>query len=313
MRRNTIRVFVMLMVICTICQPLSVCAAETVDVTRDCRLELEYSSSGMGFAGLEIRIFRVAEMFADGEYALTAPFDALPVKIHGITSQKEWKDAADTLAAYIASEQIAPTKTGMTDSAGKVVFTGLDTGIYLVTAVSVETETTVYYFENFCVFLPRPQSDGSLAYEVTAKPKYSSKPKPQEPDEPKLVQYQVVKLWKDTGISSLRPKSVAVAILKDGTLQETVTLSEKNNWTYGWSAPEGDGVWTVVEKDVPDAYTVVITHSGNVFTITNSRPAPEGAPPKTGDTFAMLPWLTAMSLSGMLLMALGIFRKRKSK
>ena len=308
MRKITYRVLTLLLLVCTLLQPMEAHAAQLVDVTRPCSLELEYSSDGLGFEGLEIRIFRIAEIYANGNYALVAPFHKLPVKIHGVTSQKEWQAAANTLAAYITAEQIAPTAVKTTDSAGKTAFTNLKTGIWLVMGTSAETEEKIYHFENFCMFLPTPQSDGSLKYDMKAKPKHSVMPKPEEPEK---VQYRVTKLWKDAGIRSERPKSVKVDILKNGVVQETVVLNAENDWTCSWAAQEGNDLWTVVEKDVPNAYTVVIQTSGRNFTITNARSAPVGAPPKTGDSFAMRPWLLMMSLSGLILMAVGILQKRK--
>ena len=308
MRKLIIRIFIMLIMAYITLQPLTVGASENLEVTSECSLELDYSSNGVGFSRLDIRIFRVAEIYADGGYALIPPFNRFPVKIDGITSQKEWRDIANTLASYIAAQQILPTKTMQTDRNGKVSFRNLQTGIYLVQGVTAERDNAIYTFENFCVILPRPQPDGTYVYDLTAKPKSSVIPKPEKPEETK---YQVVKLWRDTGIRSQRPERVAVSILKNGREQETVLLNADNNWTYSWSAPAGNDVWTVVEKDVPDAYTVVIRAIGNIFTITNFRPAPEGQPPKTGDTFALRHWLTAMSLSGMMLIAIGILQKRK--
>lgn len=310
MRKITYRVLTLLLLVCTLLQPTEAYAAQLVDVTRPCSLELEYSSDGVGFEGLEIRLFRIAEMYADGNYALVAPFHKLPVKIHGVTSQKEWRAASNTLAAYITAEQLPSTASQTTDSAGKAIFEKLETGIWLVMGTSAETEEKIYHFENFCVFLPTPQSDGSLKYDMKAKPKHSVMPKPEEPEK---VQYRVTKLWKDAGIRNKRPQNVTVAILKNGVQQETVVLNAENDWTYSWSSPEGKDLWTVVEKDVPEAYTVVIHASGRNFTITNARSAPMGAPPKTGDTFALRPWLLLMSLSGLILMALGILQNRRRR
>lgn len=307
MRKIRFCILTLLLLVCTLLQPMAA-YAEQVDATRQCSLELEYSSDGWGFHGLEIRLYRVAEMYADGNDTLVEPFHKLPVKIHGVTSQKEWRDAANTLAAYITAEQLEPTAAGITDSAGKVTFENLQTGIWLVMGTSAETEEKIYRFENFCVFLPTPQPDGSLQYDMQAKPKHSVIPKPDIPEE---VRYQVTKLWKDAGIRSKRPRNVTVAILKNGVRQETVVLNAENDWTYSWLAPEGNDLWTVVEMDVPEDYTVVIHTSGRNFTITNARSAPSEEPPKTGDTFAMGPWLLLMSLSGLILMALGIVQNRR--
>lgn len=310
MRKQIFRILIMLLLVCVTLQPLSVCATEWVDVSRKCSLELDYSTYGDGFSGLDIRIYRIAELYSDGAYALIAPFTQLPVKIHNITSQKEWRDAANSLAAYITAQQIAPTARILTDASGKANFRDLQTGVYLVLGVTAEKENAIYKFENFCVFLPRPLTDGTYQYDYAAKPKSSMTPKPEQPEE---IQFQVVKLWKDTGVRNLRPKSITVAIFKNGILQEEVSLDSGNNWSYSWSAPAGNDVWTVVETDVPDDYTVVITENGHVFTITNSRPAPQGQPPKTGDIFALNTWLVTMSVSGILLIVCGLLQKRRSR
>lgn len=309
MRKSGFRLLTLLLLVLFCLQPLSA-SAEAVDASRNCSLELEYSSNGTYFSDLEIHIYRIAEIYTNGNYALVAPFSSFPVNIHGISSQKEWRDTANTMAAYIASQRISPTQTVKTNASGKAAFHDLDIGIYLVTAVSANDGVSGYHFENFCVFLPRPQTDGTQLYDLTAKPKCTITHNPEEPQE---ITYQVVKLWKDAGIQSQRPKSITVDILKNTFLQKTVILSADNDWTYSWTVTDETDIWQVVEKDVPDQYSVVITSSATVFTITNSRSAPTGDPPKTGDTFALRPWLIVMCCSGMLLLACGILQKRKKQ
>ena len=310
MRKKSLRVLTTLILVCLVLQPLSVTAAEQVDTARKGSIHLEYSHNGIRFPDQEIRIYRVAEMYADGSYERIAPFDRFPVRMHGFTSQKEWQDTANTLAAYITAEEIPPTATKTTNDSGNVLFSELKVGVYLVMGVTTKTDTHTYRFENFCIFLPRPLSDGRQEYDIKAKPKSSATP---HPEEPKEIPFQVVKLWKDEGLQKQRPQRVTVDILKNGVVQNTVLLDADNNWTYSWMAPEGEDVWSVMEKDVPAEYTVVITSSGSSFTITNSRQVPEGNPPKTGDTFALRSWLALMSLSGILLMAFGMMQKRKRR
>lgn len=267
-----------LILIFLLIQPLSAFAAEPVQINRACSLELDYSSNGVGFSGLEIRIYRIAALYPyGGDFALVWPFYQYPVNVNPLTSPQEWRDASDALASYIAADQIEPTAVTTTDSSGKAVFTDLHTGIYLVLGVTAETQTHIYQFDNFSVFLPTAQSDGTQNYDVKAKPKQSLSPKPEEP---KLQQYQVLKLWKDSGDGGQRPQSVTVDILKDDTVQETVILNAGNNWTYSWTAEEGDGDWSVVEKEVPEGYTVSIRASETNFTITNTQSEPTDPPPK---------------------------------
>lgn len=308
MKRSPLHLLIVFCFICTLLLPIPANALQNVDITRDCSLTIQYTKNGYAFPGLEIRIYQVAEFLSDYYYAQTDAFKNYPVRIHGVTSQKEWRDTANTLAAYIASDQLQPTKTALTDSDGTAAFTQLQTGLYLILGVSAENSSGSYEFENFMVFLPNSEENNRLNYDVVAKPKASFKPKPEE----ELLQYRVVKLWKDLGNSLQRPQSVTVAILKDGILQEEVSLHAGNNWSYFWTAPSDDSQWTVIEKNVPDGYSVIITASENTFSITNSRPAPGGAPPQMGDTFPLMGYILIMSFSGLLLTMLGIWRKRKA-
>lgn len=306
MRKSLRTLLSALLLFCLLCQPLSAQAAQALDPSRECSLTLDYS----GFSGLEIEIYQVAAYAPDGTYALTGPFTGYPVKIHGITSQKEWRDAASTLAAYIAADSIVPTATGKTDENGFAHFSDLSQGLYLVLGITAETEDGIYTFENFCIFLPTPRDDGTLDYDMTAKPKHSHTP---PPDVPELVRYQVTKLWKDTGYYHKRPSGVTVDILRNGVIYEAVSLRPDNDWTYAWEAEDNGDRWTVVEKDVPDGFTVVITSQETTFTITNTYPAPPGTPPQTGDDFPLTQYLLVMAVSGLGLLALGIWYQRNKK
>lgn len=305
MKKFLFRVLTFLLLVLTLVQPVSVFAAEDVEVDRKCSMELQYSKDGISFPGLSIHIYRVAELDQGGNHSLLPPFDAIPVKLYGIQSQKEWRDAANTMASYIISNQINPDHTAVTDSSGIVTFSDLETGLYLIRGVVAENDNGVYQFEDFFLFLPSRQSDGSQKYDMVAKPKCTS-------FQPKY-DYQVTKLWNDYGIKNQRPKQVTVDILKNGTRQESVILSAENNWTHTWKTLDGNSTWTVVERDVPASYKVTISSSGSSFYITNYRAAPAGVPPKTGDSFALRPWLAVMTLSGLLLIACGILQKRRRK
>ena len=122
----------------------------------------------------------------------------------------------------------------------------------------------------------------------------------------------LLKLWNDSG-SANRPKSIQVDIYKDQVLFETVTLSSENDWSYQWHTVDSGSQWTVTEKNVPNGYTVSISESEGIFTVTNSIKPSNQEPPKTGDTFPLWYYLVAMWLSGFLLLSMGILRQRKRK
>ena len=240
--------------------------AASLDPQQPCTLTLSYQQGGTPSPGLNVNIYRVAEARADGSFHLTADYAPSGVDISHVTSQQEWRDIADTLSAHIAAGQLSPTHTAATAQDGTAAFSDLETGLYLVGQVTAGKD---YQFERFMVYLPTP-SDGGFQYDVTAKPK----PGPL----PSNTEYQVLKLWKDSGSSKKRPASVTVDILKDGQVQESVVLSNDNNWSYSWQVPDGSGTWTVSERDVPEGYRATVSVRETTFVITNTRrttPEPE--------------------------------------
>lgn len=273
-----------------------------LDNSQPCSLTLHYSREGTAFSGLEIVLYRVAAFSDDGSYALTGAFSGYSVKIHDITTQKEWQEAAQTLRSYVFGDQISSTATAVTGEDGTVKFENLQTGLYLVVSQDAQTEEGLLRFREFLIFLPTPGQDGTFQYDLEAKPKHG--------DVIPQTAYSVIKLWKDSANPDARPQGITVDILKDGIRYETVVLNTENNWSYSWTTTDLDSVWSVVERDVPGDYTVVITNGDNVFTITNSLPPTPGTPPQTGDTIQIMPYALAMLLSGALILMLVFWRRR---
>ncbi len=286
---------------------LSVCAfgvrAVEVDPQADASLTLHYQQGSYVFPELQIRIYRIASVAQDGSYTLVEPFSTYPINIHGITTQQQWDQIADTLHSYIAANQVSPSQQAVTDDAGIARFPELETGLYYVDAVTAENADATWIFNRFCVYLPSPQPDGTHNYHVDAKPKCSHYlPK---------TEYSVTKLWQDSGHADSRPEAVTVDIYKDGILQESQTLNADNNWTYRWKVAAGDtGIWTVSEQAVPENYKATVQQNGSHFSIVNTRQTPPETPP-TGDSFAPLPWILVLCLSGMALLILAIFLRRR--
>ena len=93
---------------------------------------------------------------------------------------------------------------------------------------------------------------------------------------PETKDITVNKVWEDDdNQDGIRPESIEVNLLVDGSVTDTVTLNDENSWTYTWSDMQAydDGTeieYTVVEVEVPDGYTSVITEDDGTYTITNS-------------------------------------------
>lgn len=275
-------------------------SVEKVALDTPCAFHVTYEAGGTPFSGLEIRIYRVAELSEEEQYALCGSFAGYPVELTGTTDQNAWDALTLTLNSYILADSVKPDAVQTTDGNGTASFSDLKAGIYLVGAVRTERDGTYYAFESFCAAVPTVTEEGKWSYDVSAYPK-NMEERPTKGE----VEYKVVKLWKDNG-SAKRPSSVTVEIYRDSVLQETVLLSGDNDWTYRWKTLDDGSVWTAVERNTPAGYTVTLGKSGATFTLVNTRP---GDTPKTGDGFTG--W-TVLALSGAALTALGVLLvKRK--
>ena len=286
--------------------PCAVNAASAVDPARSCALDLEYAYGGKGFAGLDIRIFRIAEVFEDGTYQLTGDFSDYPVNLYDITSQTEWKTIASTLSAYVAADELEAAATLQTDAEGKVHFDALQTGMYLTLSVKADTDKEICTFESFLICLPNFDEQGEPFYEVTAAPKCEIyEPKPEN------VEFKIIKQWKDAGNTDKRPGSVTVEILKDGKRVSIQILSTDNNWSYRWTAPDDGSVWQAVEREVPEDYKVAVVVSGHTIVVTNVYDYGYETPPDTGVTTVLWPYVLLMCLSGLVILILGLGRRKR--
>lgn len=296
---------VLLMAVCfSALFPLYVRASTPLNPDVKASLTLYYRKDGATFADLQIGIYRIAEAFSDGSFDLIEPFASYPINIHGITAQEQWHYVAQTLCSYMVADQIKPDYEKATDENGAVLFSGLQTGLYFVREAVAEDDSGTYVFNQFMVYVPAPQPDGSYIYDVEAYPKCTGfVPKDQ---------YSVTKLWQDGGDQKSRPKAVTVDIYKDGVLFETQILSPENDWTYSWHVSvEDHGKWTVTERAVPDGYKVTIRQNGSSFSIINTRQVTPDIP-QTGDSATPVLWTLLMCFSGFMLVILGVYSRRKA-
>lgn len=245
--------------------PLAVPAAayQDIDTHRTASLTVRFKD----FSGVEFSIYRVASVSENCVFTLTGAFRDYPVSVNGLNSSG-WRALARTLDSYVARDDPAALRTGETNRSGRVSFSGLPTGLYLVVGEQYQEEEWTYTPEAFLICLPN-QVDGEWEYDVTANCKYD-----QEENPPETVDRKVLKVWEDDGNEQLRPRSITVQLLKDGRVYDTVTLSAANNWRYTWRELDGDAVWRVVEYRTPGDYTVSVDREGITFVITNTY-APE--------------------------------------
>lgn len=108
---------------------------------------------------------------------------------------------------------------------------------------------------------------------------------------PENTSLSVRKVWDDLNDANrLRPSSIQVALTRNGTDIDTVTLSASNNWSYTWNdlatmLPDGTGSkaqYSVREVTQILGYSVSVSGSGTSYVITNYYRTPET--PRTPDT-----------------------------
>ena len=223
--------------------------------------------------GVTAKIYPVAEL---GDYAVTWP--------EATASASEWDACARTLANYVLADGVEPYASAVSDATGTSRFEGLGQGLYLVVSdVLVQEEdgrTTTYTYQAAIVSLPGEEN----AIGTTAYPKgtfeFTEKPGP-EPQP-----HKVTKHWVDEGYVEHRPENIKIEIYCDGGLYATEELSDANDWVHEWEDDGAAHTWTVVERDIPEGYTVTIEG----MTITNTYPEepeePDGPenPPTTPDS-----------------------------
>ena len=283
-------------------------AKEPIAPQQTCTLTLCYGYDGTAFADVSVRLYRIAEVSADFQYTLTTPFAPSGLILNGVRTNGEWNVIRSTLETLILADGIEPNAAATTDEAGLAHFDGLPTGLYLALVDPIHGDSQDYLFDSALIALPGLGQDGLWQYEVAVTAKGAPLP-PIEPDEE--LQLKVLKLWKGDEGQSTRPESIQVEIFQDNTLYETVTLSADTGWAYTWTVKNDGASWHVVERNVPAGYTMTVEDRGNSFLITNTFDGPPIRPPQTGDTANILLYIVLMTISGSMLIILGITGKRK--
>ena len=257
----------------------------------------------------EFKVYRAGEITDNWEFVLTGAFQDIPADLNDLDTEA-MTELSETLAAYAAADGIEPDYSGRTDENGQVVFEGLTKGLYLIIGESVIWDGMRYDPVPFLLTVPSQDAEGAWNYQTEADVKYET-----SVPEKKETEYKVVKYWVGDGSGNARPVRITVDILKDGVLFDTQTLTAENNWTYSWTAEDDGSVWQVVEREIPDHYTVKVEKNKTMFLLTNTYAGdtPEEVP-KTGDSPVPLLLVTILSLSGMVLILAGLaVRGRREK
>lgn len=188
-------------------------------------------------------------------------------------------DIAATLETYAIIDRIQPLQSQVTDDNGIIDFTGLEQGLYLVCGKKLKVGVTSYVPIPFVVEIGE-QNGSNQSYSVY--PKFFKFGVLDERD----ADYTVKKVWLnaedepyDTSVK------ITVEMYKDGEYENTITLSEENDWTYTWTS-RAHTDWRVKEINIPEDYTVIYRSNETQYAIVNTHKnyvVPD-EPPETTET-----------------------------
>lgn len=241
--------------------PLMVYAAQPdLDLTQtgSIRVQLRDAASPGVTIGGKLELHKVGDAVeADHNLAFVpnADFAASGISLDDVQAA----GLAQQLADYAKAQNLTGTPASATVSEA-AVFSDLSTGLYLL--VQTEAATGYLPISPFLVSVPLySATDDGWIYHIDAAPKVQ--PIPKDP-----VELTVIKKWKDNRGDN-HPAEVKVYLLKDGEVEDTVTLNEKNGWTYTWKELDPGYTWSVKEE-VPEGYKVSYSTRDHTITITNT-------------------------------------------
>ena len=264
------------------------------------------------FEGVEFRAYHVATPNGS-TYEPTDEYQDCDVSWDA-ENNDEWEQLVTKLVEYTEDEDIAPVATMTTGTDNKLTFSGLSMGMYLIVGDEHLVDNLNYYVPvPFLVVV-------SNVTDITCDVKYTI-----------YTEINVEKVWKKDS-KLIRPEEIEIQLLKDGEVEDTALLSERNEWKYTWTDLDPNSKWTVNEKDVPEGYKLSIRQDGITVTVINAfmgyddpdegheepptPPKPDNPPPETpntSDPFRMDLYMTLAGVSMIALAGLFIAYRKLSK
>lgn len=137
---------------------------------------LTKGGEGTSVEGVEVTCLKVGDI-EGGEYQLENTYEGLGLDINNLKSADDLEKAAKKIADAAGSKG----GTAKTDSNGKVVFSDLGIGVYLIDAVENDKYDVV---TPSLVSIPTwSEENGEMVYDLSVMPKHEARKK-KEPDEP---------------------------------------------------------------------------------------------------------------------------------
>lgn len=213
---------------------------------------------------------------AGGEEFVNGDVASWTVTVKPSNSTARSVEISDTLPTGLTLTE-APALTGVSDTTATVTYTDSKWAVTIPTLAKSETAKITFKTKintSVTSLTNNASVTGETMTSKTASDTISIVSTP-----PELTQVKVVKKWSDSNNSKgVRPETVTVNLLQNGSTYKSVELSEDNNWNYTFAnLPKNNSsgtayTYTVSEEDV-DNYTsssAKTTGDYDTWTITNT-------------------------------------------
>ena len=309
-----------------LCSLVLLCAGMTgVHAAAKGRLTIDSKSANIPVTDMHWQVFRVADVPKGDTLELTGAFAGLPVK-PDLSTEDGARTAASTLEAYAVAYGITPDFSAVASSDGTVTAENLEPGYYLVLGEPLKDENGMYLSVPtlLCIADGGQYDNPDWSLDRTIVPKIRLVSGAEYHSQ---TDRTVQKIW----VNADKTPEIRVRLYRDGTLYDTQTLNDANNWEYTWSKLDNPSRWTVIEEQVPGGCTVsytqqqvksgktykeafIITNTGSTTVVTTSRNTGSnntGKLPQTGQLWWPIP-LLVLGGSGLLALGWRITRKKRS-
>ncbi len=187
----------------------------------------------------------------------------------------EDENLASTLAAYAQSMEIPPYVTVETDASGHAAFSPERDEVFLIVGEGYAFENYFVEPQPILVAFPNEPEEGIDIFSFTVSPKLTIV----SLNENEKTERHVLKVWDDEH-SQKRPQEIVVSLLCDGKRIDTATLSSETDWAHTFRDLDAAHVYTVVEEDVPEGYSVSISRESKTLVVKNTLTSSTSHPPK---------------------------------
>lgn len=130
-----------------------------------------------------LELLHVASFSAEGQLVLDEEFAGSGVDLGALGAASEWRQAAESLAAWADAHGVAATLAREAAGTGSFGFDGLGCGVYLVRGCGIASDAKTYDCGSTLICVPTLEG-GGWVYDVDAELKVSVAEKGAEPGTP---------------------------------------------------------------------------------------------------------------------------------